>query len=335
MSVRADLQLGQRVVSVGLLGPMTGSTPYVGLARVAAVLRVPDEVVYVSGGNLTNGTSPVFALDGRLVGLVSQQIPMEFEMVVRNRRTGIGLAGVQKTSFFVPATAFAHVLGRIPQKGKPRRLPWMGVWRYQHISPDEADVIQLPAGLPAVSVKEIKTDGPAGMAGVRQGDAIISLNGKPLEKLPTPELVASNFRRQLYRFKAGDKVSVTIFRDKRKADLQVTLEDMPPQPHEADRYYGISLGIVCRNLVDFDRYPGRPSPLTTRCVLVTLVLPKSPAAVGKMLPGDYLTHVGDKPVPDVETLKSLLKGLSGKGETVQFMVKRGTEDRKALMIQVP
>ncbi len=333
--VRVDLKLGQQVIGVGLLGPQTGNVPYVGVARVAAKLRMPGEVIYVSGGDLTNASSPVFASDGRMVGIVSQQIPMEFRMLLRNRWTEIGLAGLQSTRFFLPVAEFAHVLGRIPQKGESRRLAWMGVWRYKRVAAEEAEIKKLPAGKPAVLIEQLRSGGPADKANVKQGDAIVGLNGKPLPELPTPALIATNFRRLLYRFKAGDRISLTLFREGSTFEAQVTLELMPLQPHEAPRYYNQALGIACRNLVDFDRYPGRVSALTTRGVLATLVLPNSPAATGKLQPGDIITHVGDKPIPDVETLGKVLKELSAATEPVQFLVKRGEQDRQMLMITLP
>ncbi|GAG24891.1 unnamed protein product, partial [marine sediment metagenome] len=56
---KANLQIGQRVVSVGLLGPNVGNAPYVGSAIVGTHLRLPHHLVMVTSGELTVRTSPV------------------------------------------------------------------------------------------------------------------------------------------------------------------------------------------------------------------------------------------------------------------------------------
>jgi S1-C subfamily serine protease len=94
------------------------------------------------------------------------------------------------------------------------------------------------------------------------------------------------------------------------------------------------LGIAVRNLVPFDRYANRPTPLLIHCVLATLVAPNSPAARGELRPGDLITRVGDKPTPSVEALRNVLKALAGSTDPIPFMVQRG-EDRKVLNIQLP
>jgi len=331
--VLTDLALGQQVISVGLLGPQTGSVPYMGTARVAAKLRLPNEMIYVSGGDLTNMSSPVFTTDGRAVGFVAGQVPMEYQMLLRGRWTDVGLAARQGTRFFAPASDFAHVLRQIPQKGKTRKLPWMGVWGFKKVSPDESEFMGL-GGKPAILVGQLMNNGPADVAGIKQGDAIVALNGQPLEELPTPELTAGAFQRRLYRLKPGSKAKFTIFRDKKQLEVEMTLAEMPAQPHEAPRFYNKDVGIAVRELVPSDRYANRATPLLTPCVRVTLVRQKSPAANGGLRPGDHITAVGDQPVDSVEAMKKALAAVAGKNQSVSFMVQRG-DSSEPLMIQVP
>ncbi len=331
--VRADLRLGEPVFSVGLLGPQTGNAPYVGMARVAAKLRLPNEVVLVNSGELTNATSPVLTADGRVVGLVAGQIPMEYRMVLRDGTTDVALAGLQSTRFFVPVSEFAHVLGQIPRDGKSRKLPWLGIWQLRPLSAEEAQGRQIQ-GKPAVEVGQVMVGGPADQAQIKQGDTIVGLNGKPLEDLGTPALSAGNLQLLLNRLKPGDKINLTIFRGGKESDVQLTLGTLPMRPHEADRYYNVKLGIAARDLVPFDRYASRPEPLTTHGVLITVVQPNSPAAMGNVRPGDLVTSVADKPTPNVEAFGSVLKSLAGRQDTVPFMVLR-SDNKEVLNVQMP
>lgn len=330
--VRTDLRLGQEVLSVGLLSPSTGNTPYMGAARVAAKLLLPNEMIYVSGGELTNSSSPVMTTDGRVVGMVGGQIPMDYQMVLRGRPTDIGLASVQTGRFFLPVAEFAHVLGRIPRDGTSRRLPWMGIWTYKQVTAVESSTMGL-ADRPAVLVGQVMVGGAANKAGIKQTDAIVGLNGKPLPALGTPALVARGFQRELNRFNPDDTISITIFRDRKETTVTLKLDTMPIRPYEAARIYDVQLGFAGRDIVPFERYANRPTPLA-RCVLITVVRPNTPAAMGKLQPGDLVLRVADKPTPDVEAMKGVLKGQAGAKESVPFMVQRG-EDREVLSIKMP
>ncbi len=332
----AKLQLGQRVVSVGLLGPNAGNLPYLGSGYVGAVLRLPHQLVYVTGGDLTIKSSPVMTADGRLVGIVGGEVPMESRLKLGKRWLDVVTMGRQRTHFFLPVDEFAHVLAEIPTPGKSKRLPWTGILRFEPLLPKEAELRKL-VGRPGVLVGQVVPNSPASKAGVLQSDAIVALNGKPLEELPTPALIRDNFWRLLRRVKPGKTVSLTIQRKGKEQNYSVKTEPMPPQPYEADRYYNPVLGLAVRDLVMLDQY-GRPGkPLLEKGVRVFMVIPNSSAAKGQLATGDLVTHVNNKPVPSAQVMRAVLDPVAKPGSItpITFLVLRGDQPQAITVTPPP
>lgn len=328
------LEPGTRVVSVGLLGPNSGNVAYMGTGYVGAHLYLPNEVVYVGGGELTIASSPVMTIDGKVIGLVGQQMPMEGRLMLGGRWGDVLMMGRQRTQFFTPVDEFAHVLADIPTSGNPRRIPWIGVVSFEPLQPTEVELRKL-GNKPAVMVGQVVPDSPAAKAGLNQGDVILAMNGKGLQPMPTRELVASAFRRALVRSKPGAEMSLTVDRKGKSEEVKVKSEPAPPYPHEGARYYNPLLGFAGRDLVTLDRYAGRTSPLKEDGVVVTMVVPNTAAAAGELHPGDLITAINDKPVVSVATLKQVLDPLAKPaGNGITFTVTRG-DSAKKLVINPP
>ncbi len=317
----SNLRLGQRVISVGLLGPQTGNTPYLGTGMVSSVVRLPQQLVYVSG-ELTNSSSPVFAEDGRAIGIVAGQLPVEYRMMLQGRWVNIGLAGSQTGKFFMPVEEF---IGALSEPVGARRLPWTGIVKFHSVGAEQAGTIKNLGGAPAVLIGQIIPDSPAVKAGIKQADAIVAFEGKPLEKLAVPEFVVAEFARQLLRRKAGQKVSLTLLRKGERKVVQLTLAAMPRRSDEAAHYYNKSLGMVARDMVMWDRHIGRDKPLLEKGVVVTMVRRDSPAARGKLRPGDLITAVNDRATQSSDALGKMLDAMAkaGSKKPINFIVRRG------------
>ena len=323
-STKSDLKLGQRVCSVGLLGPGSGNVPYMGVATVGAKLRLPDALVYVSGGDLAVPSSPVLTTDGRAVGLVAGQRPMEIRLLMNQRWLSVPTVSRHTTRFFMPVEEFAHLLKEIPTGPMAaRKLAWTGVLQFREKYPAEEDVRPELVGKAAVIVQKILPHGAADKAGVEENDAVIAVDGKPLEEMGTPALVQQMFERKLANRKPGQTVTLTLLRKKERKDVKVTLEPMPTRPHLAARHYDTRLGFVARDVVLVDRYLGRSEPLRENGVFVLMVLKDSAVAAGKILPGDLLTTVDKKPVPNIASLAKVLGELAKSNKTeADFVVLR-------------
>ena len=86
-------------------------------------------------------------------------------------------------------------------------------------------------------VVDIYANSPAAKAGIREstqqlrigyrrlpvgGDVILQVQGKPVNTI-------QEFQTEIYRYKAGDRVNLTVLRSNRKIDLPITLEEAPRQ----------------------------------------------------------------------------------------------------------
>ncbi len=330
----SELRLGYRVISVGLLGPQMGNVPYLGTGMVSSVIRLPQHLVYISGGELTNSSSPVFTDDGRAVGIVASQLPIEYRLMLGGKWTNVGLSGRQTGRFFMPVEEF---IGALSDPASVKKLPWTGVVSFYPVGGELAETIKNLGGVTAAMVGQVIPDSPAAKAGIKQGDTIVAFEGVPLEKMATPEFTVAEFTRRLFHRKVGSRISLTILRKGKRETVQVELAAMPTSPHEATHYYNKPLGIAARDLVLWDRHVGRDKPLQKDGVIVTMIRRDSPAALGKLSPGDIITAINDRSVKSAESVGSILDALTKAGSTksINFIVRRGDKPEAVVVNPKP
>ncbi|NKF50230.1 M61 family metallopeptidase [Shewanella sp. WXL01] len=70
-----------------------------------------------------------------------------------------------------------------------------------------------------LTISHVRRDGPAWQAGVIAGDEVVAINGL--------KVTASGFSKRLEDFKDGDEVKLTIFKNDRLTDVELTLRQAP------------------------------------------------------------------------------------------------------------
>lgn len=132
------------------------------------------------------------------------------------------IAGAQGICFAVASNTVKLVLGEVLQHGGVRRA-YLGV---------AADTVNLPRRVAdaahvgsstAAVLHSIVADGPAARAGVREGDVLLSLDGRPVEG-PGPLL------RMLTADAIGRQVRLQLLRQGRLLELDVVLTQRPSGP---------------------------------------------------------------------------------------------------------
>jgi S1-C subfamily serine protease len=147
--------------------------------------------------NPGNSGGPLLDGDGRVIGVNSQ--------IATNG--GSGNSGV---GFAVPIDTVKTVVPQLEKDGEIKRA-WLGV------STSEA------APRDGALVQDITPGGPAAGSGLRQGDLIVELDGKPIRS-------PSDLGQAVLAQRPGDTVEVVVQRDGNRETIRVKLGDRPDQP---------------------------------------------------------------------------------------------------------
>lgn len=151
-----------------------------------------------SGGALINTR-------GELIGISSQILSTS------GGNIGIGFA--------IPSNMARNVLDQILEGGKVHRGQ-LGV-SIQPMTPELASKFGL-SDVQGVLVNSVIPNGPAAKAGLRQGDVIVDFNGAAVTD-------GNTLRNHVASAAPGTKVSLGIFRDHQKQQIQVTLGEYQPK----------------------------------------------------------------------------------------------------------
>lgn len=152
--------------------------------------------------NQGNSGGPLVDLAGEVVGINT--------LIVRSSGSGTVAEGL---GFSIPANTAAAVGKQIIEKGYFSR-PYLGI-SWQQITPQISAMYRLPVEWGAY-ITEVAASGPAGKAGLQQGDIITKIGDVALDE-------THSYINTLYTYQPGDKVTLEVNRSGQTASVQVTL----------------------------------------------------------------------------------------------------------------
>ena len=122
-------------------------------------------------------------------------------------------AGGQNIGFAIPINVIKEAIDNFNKTGKFER-PFVGI-RYRMVSRDVALMNDVPQG---AYVVEVITNSPADKAGIKAGDIVTKFNDQSLkdENVDLAKLISQR--------KAGEKVTLTIWRDGKEMEKDVILQ---------------------------------------------------------------------------------------------------------------
>jgi serine protease Do len=126
---------------------------------------------------------------------------------------------VEGLNFAIPSNTVKPIVESIIKNGKVIR-PWIGILGGD-VNPDIAEQYNLSSDT-GVFVSELPSGSPAGKAGLKSGDVIVSINGQIVKSFV-------DLRAALDKQKVGDKVEVIVQRGKNAQTFNIILEQMPQQ----------------------------------------------------------------------------------------------------------
>jgi S1-C subfamily serine protease len=220
-----NLQVGQKVYAIGnpfgLAGTMTrGIVSSIRPVREPSGATIGDAIQTDAAINPGNSGGPLMNWHGEVIGINT----MILSQVGQN--AGIGFA--------IPINTAKAVLNDLMTLGRVRR-PALGVTTIP-ISADLADEMGLPADY-GLLILQVTPGGAADAAGLRGGtekaylgnklimlggDLIVAIDGQKVEDEMDLSQMMNNHR-------AGDTVKITIYRNKKKLDVNVALAEAREQ----------------------------------------------------------------------------------------------------------
>jgi serine protease Do len=300
----APVEVGETVVSVGLMPKSAGYRAYVNSGLVATKLRGEVPAWLVTGGGLANIGAPVFNAAGKAVGYVNLQQNLQpfLHTSTQNPRQQVNtLAAITNPpSLFIPASEVLFSLKNPPTPEQPIALPWIGTPQLTGLEQDVAEAFGLK-DTPAIEIGDVVPGGPADKAGVKVGMKIIKLNGQPLERGDEPEELPDIFARNLRRMPIGSEVTLTVMttKDEPTQDLTVKLEQRPKRQNELPRFWAEDLAFSVRDLTFDDTY-ARKQSADLQGVVVAMMKREGAAAAAELEMGDIITTLNGEPVKNLE-----------------------------------
>lgn len=238
--------------------------------------------------------------------------------------------------FAIPINIAKSVMEGLIREGRIVR-PQLGVM-YRPIPADVGKKLGLEADT-GMEVSSIIRGSAADKAGLKPGDILVKINGKPLKE-------ADDLRSVVLQEKVGGTVTLSVFRKGRTFDLPITLQEAtgaktatgPARGPEAatpgDTQSWLGMEVVALT----DDLAQRLEARDVQGIVVAKVDPDSPAANAGLQPYDIVREIEQQPVADLAAFAAAKTRLAAKssvlflierqGATMYLIVERGAKGAK-------
>lgn len=302
------LEVGEWVLAIGNPFGLTHTvTAGIVSAKSRSGFRLAEYEDYIQTDaaiNPGNSGGPLLNLDGEAVGINTAIISPS------GRSYWAGSVGI---GFAIPMNMAKSIYKQLVETGKVAR-GFLGVG-IQDLTAENAPFFGLKEDTKGVIVPEVTKDSAAEKAGLKPGDVIIELNGKPVE-------AAKELQGRVAALKPDTDVELVIVRDGHRETISAKLSERPSKEQVAKGGTETleKLGLVVQNLTDDLAeqygYEGLAG------VVVTQVEPGSIAQLAGITPGALILEVNRKPVENTKTFKQAIED-AAKEDAVMLRIRQG------------
>lgn len=320
-----SLRPGDWVIAIG--NPF-GFNNTVTVGVVSAVgrsgLRIPegpefqDFIQTDAAINPGNSGGPLLNVRGEVVGMNSA--------ITSSNPMSPGNIGI---GFAIPINYVKSIALQLIKEGTVRR-GFLGVI-IQEVNSDLAEAYGLDHPYGAL-ITEVQKDSPADKAGLKDGELILEVNGKPVHSV-------QHLRILITSYKPGEKVTLTVVGpNKKRRKVSVTLGEFPTgsptstAPPSAEEKLKKSAEISWRGLLLVDGKSAQAQQLlgsTVEGVVVVDVDRNSPGENAGLQKGDVIEKIQGISVSSLGDFQKVIKRFES--QTVVIKIRRGSQ---ALLIAV-
>lgn len=316
------MRVGDWVLAIG--NPYAfGGTVTAGIvsARARDIQSGPYDDYIQSDAAINRGNSggPMFNTAGEVIGINTAIISPTGGSI------GIGFA--------IPSAMAKNVVEQLKSSGHTRR-GWLGV-RVQGVTPEIAESIGLgkPRG---AMVSSANTGGPADKGGVKNGDVILTFDGKDVTEMRRlPRIVAETA--------VGKTAPVTVWRDGKEVTLNVKLGELESHEKDEEKTDKVAekpaekaqdaskqpvdeLGIATSALSAEARKKYNIKP-DVKGVLIVEVKPGTKAAERGLMAGDVILEIAQQEVASAADVTKAVKAAKEKNKPLLLLVSRDSDAR--------
>lgn len=306
-------EVGDRVLAIGnpfgigetvTSGIISAKGRNVGI--LAEVEGYEDFIQTDAAINPGNSGGALVDVDGRLIGINTAILS----------RSG----GFQGVGLAVPSNLVSQVADSLVKTGKVTR-GYLGV-TIQNITPALAESFNLKSNKGAL-VTDVNPDSPASKAGLKDGDVVTGLNGRPITD-------SNSFKNQVSTFAPGTKVDLEVLRDGKTKTVAATTGERPGATNigkKFDKAGSTDEGVLNGVAVDDIDRAGRRElniPSQLKGAVITQVDPNSASARAGLKPGDVIREINGLPVTSAKDAVEISAKAEGKKTRVKVWSKGAT-----------
>jgi serine protease Do len=246
--------------------------------------------------NPGNSGGPLVNLKGEVVGI--------------NAAIASNTGAYNGIGFSIPSNDAQYVMQSLIANGKVVR-GYLGVMieDLNKPAPEQkalAESLKKEGADKGILVAEVSAAGPGAKGGLKAGDVITALNGKPVSNVDT-------LRNEIARTKPDTALKLSVFRDGKTQDLTVAVGTQPDTLQTvsakapAERNAMPDTGTLGVRVSDVDENLARREGMPKQGAVIRSVVPDSLAADVGLKPGDVITKVNKTDITSAQQFADTIK----------------------------